>query len=81
MKPLEIRKALFMKDYTYAGLARELGVSRQAVQLVVSGLETSERIKQHIAQIINKPVHEVFPQARAGRGRKPKHVSNRDDKP
>jgi DNA-binding XRE family transcriptional regulator len=81
MEPLEIRKALFMKDYTCASLARELKICRQTVHLVVSGRTASKRIRQRIAQIIGKPVHEIFSGARPNQSRKPKHVSNRDDKP
>lgn len=72
MHPEEIKAALRMKGYTLAALADTLGVSRGMVTNVVIGRAQSTRIVNHIANILGKPVSEIWtpkPQNRLRRTR------------
>ena len=60
----EIKLELFKRrrEITMAGIARNLGVTRQAVQVVVDRRQTSARIARAVADAIERPVYEVFPE-------------------
>lgn len=63
MKPNEIKSALLLKNIKNNDLANALGVSPAAVSQVVYGDATSYRIQLYIAQLLNRPVHEIWPKA------------------
>ena len=65
-----VRALLLMKDITCAGLAREVGVSRTWVSLVVNGHKRSVRLRKVIADAIGAEVGDLWPSD--GNGRKPK---------
>lgn len=60
----EIKLELFKRrrEITMAGIARKLGVTRQAVQVIVDRRQTSHRISQAVADAIERPLEEVFPE-------------------
>lgn len=60
----KIRALLLMKDITCASLARELGVSRTWISLVVNGHQKSSRIRKAIAHRLGKNIKELWPDAR-----------------
>jgi len=55
-----IIKLLIDADITQAQLARELGVSIQAVNNVIHGRDRSRRIQQHIATRLGRPYDELW---------------------
>ena len=60
----EIKLELFKRrrEITMAGIARNLGVTRQAVQVVVDRRQTSQRIAAAVSAAIERPLEEVFPE-------------------
>jgi len=60
MTPKQIKRALEDDGLSMAGLARDLNVSRTAVQQVVYNITVSHRIRCHIAKSLNKPVEELW---------------------
>lgn len=58
----DVKASLRKENSSLSEVARELGVSRQAVSLVIRGAARSRRIERLIAQKIGKPVGEVFPE-------------------
>lgn len=68
----EIKLELFKRrrDITMAGIARNLGVTRQAVQVVVDRRQTSQRIAAAVAAAIERPLEEVFPELSGGADRR-----------
>lgn len=60
MHPADIKSELAKKDFTAAIIADELGVSRTAVSSVISGRSKSARIAKRIAEIIGKPIDEIW---------------------
>jgi predicted transcriptional regulator len=65
MTPQEIRARLIMKKVKQRQIAKRLGVTDGAVHQVIYGLETSRRIRQAIAEAIDLPESEVWPQKTA----------------
>lgn len=61
MTQLDLYMALRKAGYRYSDIASELGITRAAVWQECYGIHTSERIREHIAKILNKPVSEIFP--------------------
>ncbi len=61
-KPLAIRTFLEYNGTSAASLAKDLGVSRRMVSLVIRGERRSKghRIEQAVADAIGLPVNEVF---------------------
>ena len=57
----KIRALLLMKDTTCAELAREVGVSRTWVSLVVNGHKRSDRIRKVVAQRLGVAVSDLWP--------------------
>jgi len=55
----DIKAGLRKRGYTLAGVAQELGVSRQAVSLILAG-RRSQRIEAYIAQVLGLTVAEVW---------------------
>jgi lambda repressor-like predicted transcriptional regulator len=60
----DIKTELFRRrrDVSMASIARELGVSRQVVNLVVSRKGVSQRIAQAVASAIGREFCDVFPE-------------------
>ena len=74
MTPKQIKRALEDIDLSLAGLARDLNVSRTAVQQVVYNITVSHRIRCHIAKALNKPVETLWSIKNPGKkGRTPTH--------
>ena len=64
MQPEEIRLELFRrrKQVTMASIARDLGVSRQAVGYVIDRAFVSNRIMEAVAAAIGQDKKYVFPE-------------------
>lgn len=56
-----IRALLLLKNITSADIARELGVSRTWMSLVVNGHKKSDRIRKNIANKLSMTVEELWP--------------------
>lgn len=61
MTPAQIKAELEMRKSSLAKVSRELLVSQQLVTNVVRGRSKSANVERAIAQIIDLPLHEVFP--------------------
>lgn len=61
MHRIEIQAAMRMAGTTPAMLCDELGVSPSSVSQVISGHIRSERIQKRIAEIIGKPIEQIWP--------------------
>ncbi|MDK1288514.1 DNA-binding protein [Pseudoalteromonas umbrosa] len=61
MKTDEIQQAIKSKGYTQRLIASALKVRESSVSQVINGHSYSSRIGNFIAQIIEKPVEDVFP--------------------
>jgi predicted transcriptional regulator len=55
--------ALLESGVTAAQVAREVGVSRAMVSMVLSGKAKSEKIEIAVARLVGKPRRELFPTA------------------
>ena len=55
-----IIRLLRKKGYTQIRIARELGVSHPAVHYIIYGKSKSRRIQERIAEIIGRPMDQVF---------------------
>ncbi|WP_462171111.1 helix-turn-helix domain-containing protein [Pseudoalteromonas xiamenensis] len=62
MKSDEIKQAVANKGYTLSMIAEALGLDLSSVSGVVCGHTKSKRVAEAVAKIIEKPVHEVFPE-------------------
>mgnify|MGYP000896842406 CR=1 FL=1 len=60
MTPQEIKAHLILKGIKHCELAKELGVHKTAITLVINGNGKSKRIQEAIAKAINKPFNEVW---------------------
>ncbi|MFY3986097.1 helix-turn-helix domain-containing protein [Achromobacter xylosoxidans] len=61
MHPEDIKAALRKAGVTQAALADELDIARSSVAQAISGSIRSARIQARIAEIIGKPVKEIWP--------------------
>jgi len=61
-EPEKIREELKKAGITQAGIARDLGRASCTVHHVIQGA-ASDRIRQHIALCINRPVEEIWPES------------------
>lgn len=61
-KAAAIKYALAIRDYTQADVARECGVSRNTVHLVIHSLGRSRKIELRIAAITRQPLAELWPE-------------------
>ncbi|SIR05997.1 helix-turn-helix domain-containing protein [Pseudacidovorax sp. RU35E] len=64
MDPERIKAGLRMKGVTPAAIAEQLGVSTPTMSQVISGRSVSARIRNRIAEILGKPVDEIWPPAK-----------------
>jgi DNA-binding XRE family transcriptional regulator len=60
-KPLKIRSELVAMGVTNSHIAKELGVSRQAVTQTIYNESKSRRIRLAIAEALQRPVEQVWP--------------------
>ena len=62
-KALEIRSELIKRDITNSSIALGMDppVSRQVVTQVIYGQAKSARVQKAIAEAIDRPVHEIWP--------------------
>jgi lambda repressor-like predicted transcriptional regulator len=75
MHPEQIKAAMRMAGVTPAALADDMGLARPSVTRVINGLATSARVKERVAGVVGKPVHIVFPPAKASVLRRVKAVA------
>lgn len=61
MEPDQIRGLLLTKGYRSKDVAREVSVSRTAIDRVIAGSLTSTRIMKHIAEVLGRSPIRVFP--------------------
>jgi transcriptional regulator with XRE-family HTH domain len=62
MTPFEIKVILMKKRISMRSIARELGVSANAVSLVVNKKSVSQRVMDKIADVIDSDKRVVFPE-------------------
>lgn len=63
MHPEQIKAEMRMKGITPTALADQLRVANATVSQVISGRSVSARVQGRIAEIIGKPVAEIWPKA------------------
>lgn len=61
MSPNEIRILMLMTKVTQAGIARELNVTRPAVNQIIDGTYTSDRIRRKIAEKCGVDITRIWP--------------------
>jgi DNA-binding XRE family transcriptional regulator len=65
MEPHEIKVEIYRRrpeGLTITSIAKGLGVSKQAVACIIERRQTSVRIAQAVANAIERPLEEVFPE-------------------
>lgn len=60
MKPREIKADLIRKGLTLTSIADELGCTKQEVSMCISGGGLYQKIRDAIANHLDKPVSEIF---------------------
>lgn len=61
MKPNEIRSEMIRKEVTVTSIAKKLGIKQPAVSQVIYGVRRNPRIREAIANAIEKPVSALWP--------------------
>lgn len=61
MTPTDIRIAMLKAGVTQAGIARELGVHKSSILLVIDGRFVSDRIRRKIAERCGLDVARIWP--------------------
>lgn len=61
MSPLDRKIALLKRDTTLTAIASDLDVTVSHVSQVLAGKRRSPRVEQAVAELIGKPVSQVFP--------------------
>lgn len=61
MSPLDRKVALLRREKTVTEIANELGVTISHVSQVINGKRRSPRVEHAVAELIGKPVTQVFP--------------------
>lgn len=77
MTPNQIKGSLIFSGIKLVDIADECDVSEQSVGQVIRGLSTSDRIQRVIAEKIDKPVEEVFPERYQPRKVSPRREAKR----
>jgi DNA-binding XRE family transcriptional regulator len=72
--PFIIKNKLKRLGITQSQIARELGCTRQCVNIALAGVETVTPVRVFVAQLLGEPVESLFPPARK-RGRKSKAIT------
>jgi lambda repressor-like predicted transcriptional regulator len=70
MTPYRLKQKLKKHGISQFELARQLGVTRQAVNHVVLGRRKTERIRQAIAKALGLEVANIWPERPKKKGRK-----------
>jgi transcriptional regulator with XRE-family HTH domain len=60
MTPIQIKHALEQAGYTQTKIADECNVSKPLVNKVIKNTATSHRVRCYIAQVIKRPVEQVW---------------------
>lgn len=61
MSPNDIRIEMIRTGVTQASIARELGVTKEAIYLVIEGRAVSHRIREKIAERIKIDIRRIWP--------------------
>lgn len=61
MDPVELKIALMRAGVSLSQVARQVGVRRQSVYLVVNGRAVSHRIRQAIAEAVGMDLKRIWP--------------------
>lgn len=61
MSPMDIRIAMLRSGVTQMDIARELGVAKTAVYLVIEGRAVSNRIREKISERIGIDIRRIWP--------------------
>ena len=61
MTPIDIKIELMRAGISMADIGRRCGLTRQAVSMVISGVNRSVRAEQAIAAALGRQVDELFP--------------------
>lgn len=75
-KAAAIKYALALRDYTQADVARECGVSRNTVHLVIHSRGRSKKIELRIAAITRLPLAELWPEWHGPKAGRRRHAAN-----
>jgi lambda repressor-like predicted transcriptional regulator len=62
MKPNEIRAGLMLAEVRIISLSKQLELSTAAIHQVINGQRKNPRIRRAIAEVIGKPVVEIWPE-------------------
>lgn len=65
LTPQDRKAELVRRGLTMSDVARQLDLSLNHVSKVIAGERRSPRVEQAIAELIQRPVHRVFPAAKA----------------
>lgn len=60
MHPEQIKAQIRMRGTTPAAIADEFDITPQAISCVIRGVSTSERVQDRIAELIGKPVDQIW---------------------
>lgn len=71
MSPNDIRIAMIRAEVSQSAIARELNVTGQAIYQIISGRQTSQRIRAKIAEAIGIDIQRIWPGAPKKPGRQP----------
>ena len=61
MSPMDIRIAMLRSGVTQMDIARELGVAKTAVYLVIEGKAVSHRIREKISERVKIDIRRIWP--------------------
>ena len=61
MEPNEIRAEMVRRKVTVVSIAKSLGVRQPNVSQVIYGVRPTRRIRQAIADSIDRPIDEIWP--------------------
>lgn len=63
LSPLERKVALMRKGVFMSEIGRSLGITGAQVSYVVAGKRRSPRVEAAVAEVLGRPVAEVFPES------------------
>jgi len=64
MTPTERKVLLLRAGITQTDIARELGITKNSINQEIHDRRTSKRIRKAIARAVDRPVEELWPQAK-----------------
>ncbi|HBF39979.1 MAG TPA: transcriptional regulator [Firmicutes bacterium] len=59
--PLEIKAAIILKGVSQTSIAKELGIAKSLVSMVIHGTEKNAKVRKAIAKIMGQPVKKIWP--------------------